>query len=192
MLHWAAASGNTDMLAFLLERAVDPNMPSYAGQTPLQVAAGRGHDACLRLLLSENAQPNLGDHAFLQQAGSGGFWTRTCSGVSLITDIACMARTVCKAILVPTQGSMRCAVDLRGDTALHEAAGGGYEPAARTLLAGRANPNAVGHSGETPLIRAARRGHRNVIEVGELCRRTLAQACRGALGLVAPERALPA
>ncbi len=61
MLHWAAASGNTDMLAFLLERAVDPNMQSYAGQTPLQVAAGRGHDACLRLLLSENAQPDLGD-----------------------------------------------------------------------------------------------------------------------------------
>ena len=51
------------MLAYLLERAVDPNTQSYAGQTPLQVAAGRGYDACLRLLLSENAQPDLGDHA---------------------------------------------------------------------------------------------------------------------------------
>jgi hypothetical protein len=56
-------------------------------------------------------------------------------------------------------------VNLRGDTALHEAAGGGYEPAARTLLTGRANPNAAGYSGETPLIRAARRGHAGVIEV---------------------------
>ena len=69
MLHWAAASGNKDMLAFLLERAVDPNMQSYAGQTPLQVAASRGHDACLRLLLSENAQPDIGTHAFPQQSG---------------------------------------------------------------------------------------------------------------------------
>ena len=51
------------MLAYLLERAVDPNTQSYAGQTPLQVAAGHGYDACLRLLLSENAQPDLGDHA---------------------------------------------------------------------------------------------------------------------------------
>ena len=69
VLHWAAASGNKDMLAFLLERAVDPNMQSYAGQTPLQVAASRGHDACLRLLLSENAQPDIGTHAFPQQSG---------------------------------------------------------------------------------------------------------------------------
>ena len=67
------------------------------------------------------------------------------------------------------QASLRCAVDVRGDTALHEAAGGGYEPAARILLAGRANPNAVGQSGETPLIRAARRGHKNVVEVGTPC-----------------------
>ncbi len=64
VLHWAAAAGNKDMLAFLLERAVDPNMQSFAGQTPLQVAAGRGHDACLRLLLSENAQPDLGNPRF--------------------------------------------------------------------------------------------------------------------------------
>ena len=78
VLHWAAASGNTDMLAFLLERAVNPNMQSYAGQTPLQVAAGRGHDACLRLLLSENAQPDLGDHPSQQQAGSGWVWTNSC------------------------------------------------------------------------------------------------------------------
>jgi ankyrin repeat protein len=48
------------MLAFLLERALDPNTQSYAGQTPLHVAAGRGHDACIRLLLSDNAQPDLG------------------------------------------------------------------------------------------------------------------------------------
>ncbi len=56
-------------------------------------------------------------------------------------------------------------MDLRGDTALHEAAGGGHEPVTGTLLAGRANPNAVGYSGETPLIRAARRGHKGVVEV---------------------------
>jgi ankyrin repeat protein len=66
VLHWAAASGNKDMLAFLLERALDPNTQSYAGQTPLHVAAGRGHDACVRLLLSDNAQPDLGAPSALQ------------------------------------------------------------------------------------------------------------------------------
>jgi len=61
VLHWAATSGNRDMLAFLLERVLDPNTQSYAGQTPLHVAAGRGHDGCVQLLLSDNAQPDLGD-----------------------------------------------------------------------------------------------------------------------------------
>ena len=63
VLHWAAASGDRDMLAFLLERARDPSPRSYAGQTPLHVAAGRGHDPCVRLLLSDNAQPDLGAQA---------------------------------------------------------------------------------------------------------------------------------
>lgn len=57
-------------------------------------------------------------------------------------------------------------MDLSGDTALHESAGGGHEPATRTLLAGRADPNACGQEDETPLIRAARRGHAGVVEVG--------------------------
>lgn len=68
VLHWAAASGNKDMLAFLLERALDPNTQSYAGQTPLHVAAGRGHDACARLLLSDNAQPDLGAPSALRMS----------------------------------------------------------------------------------------------------------------------------
>ena len=59
---------------------------------------------------------------------------------------------------------VRRAVDLAGDTALHESAGGGHEPATRTLLAGRADPDASGQEGETPLIRAARRGHAGVVE----------------------------
>ena len=34
------------------------------------------------------------------------------------------------------------------------------------LLAGRADPDASGEEGETPLIRASRRGHACVVEVG--------------------------
>ena len=67
VLHWAAATGDRDMLAYLLERARDPNLRSYAGQTPLHVAAGRGHDPCVRLLLSDNAQPDLGGCAAPQR-----------------------------------------------------------------------------------------------------------------------------
>ncbi len=59
-LHWAAATGNKELLAILMERAVDVNSPCYSGQTPLHVAAACGHDHIVRLLLSDNAQPDIG------------------------------------------------------------------------------------------------------------------------------------
>jgi ankyrin repeat protein len=59
-LHWAAASGNKDLMATLMERAFDVNSPCYSGQTPLHVAAACGHDNIVRLLLSDNAQPDVG------------------------------------------------------------------------------------------------------------------------------------
>lgn len=63
-LHWAAASGNKDMVAVLMERATDVNSPSYSGQTPLHVAAACGHDDIVRLLLNDNAQPDISTHPY--------------------------------------------------------------------------------------------------------------------------------
>jgi ankyrin repeat protein len=60
VLHWAAASGNTDILGYLLERAVDVNSPCFSGQTPLHVASACGHEVCVRMLLSDNARPDIG------------------------------------------------------------------------------------------------------------------------------------
>lgn len=57
------------------------------------------------------------------------------------------------------------AVDLRGETPLHEAAGAGHVPVTMTLLSGRANPNIANLDMETPLLRAARRGYTGVVEV---------------------------
>lgn len=190
MLHWAAASGNMDMLAFLLERALDLNTLSYGGQTPLHVAAGRGHDACVRLLLSNNAQPDLGAHVsslhlcamasvlenaikrsvVAERRFEGSLSSVCANDRSMSYEHQCEYPVACAFSAADNQvePSEHCAVDLRGDTALHEAAGGGHEPATRTLLAGRASPNPSGPGGETPLIRAARRGHAGCVEVQTL------------------------
>ncbi len=56
-------------------------------------------------------------------------------------------------------------MDLRGDTPLHEASGGGHVPVVTALLAARANPNVANADAETPLLRAARRGYSGVVEV---------------------------
>ena len=50
------------MMAVLMERTLDVNSPSYSGQTPLHVAAACGHDDIVRLLLNDNAQPDISTH----------------------------------------------------------------------------------------------------------------------------------
>lgn len=49
-------------MAVLMERTIDVNCPSYSGQTPLHVAAACGHDDIVRLLLNDNAQPDISTH----------------------------------------------------------------------------------------------------------------------------------
>ncbi|XP_069508596.1 ankyrin repeat domain-containing protein SOWAHA [Ambystoma mexicanum] len=79
-LHWAAKSGNSEMLTTLIETAkkggliVDINMKSFGGYTPLHVAAIHGRDeVILKLVRSYGAKVNLRDwsgkkaHQYLQK-----------------------------------------------------------------------------------------------------------------------------
>ncbi len=181
-MHWAAASGDKDMMAVLMERTSDVNSPSYSGQTPLHVAAACGHDDIVRLLINDNAQPDISTHlraaclynlnvcmtpanvtavikgfAHLQFRQSGLYWLP--SGCRRQCECSQQLRSV-------FHGGY--AVDLRGDTPLHEAAGAGHVPVCTTLLAGRANPNVANLDLETPLLVAARRGYTGVVEVTHL------------------------
>eukprot|EP00434_Breviolum_minutum_P004781 symbB.v1.2.004212.t1/scaffold215.1/size331178/5 len=56
MLENAAASGDAAWLEALLEAGVDLDAPNLFGQTPLFVAAWRGHAACVQMLLDAKAQ----------------------------------------------------------------------------------------------------------------------------------------
>jgi RNA polymerase sigma factor (sigma-70 family) len=61
---WAATvTGCPDVVAYLLERGADPNIPGARGHTALHVAAMRGWPQLAKLLLRYGADPHLEDKA---------------------------------------------------------------------------------------------------------------------------------
>lgn len=66
-LHYAVIRGNTDALAVMLERGVDPNLPqdapAAAGMTPLQLACIYGNIEAAKLLLKSGADDSIYDAA---------------------------------------------------------------------------------------------------------------------------------
>ncbi|KAM4678517.1 LOW QUALITY PROTEIN: ankyrin repeat domain-containing protein SOWAHA [Discoglossus pictus] len=69
-LHWAAKSGNTDMVKTLIDisrkAGIHPNVnvKSFGGYTPLHIAAIHDHkDVILMLVMEYNAKVNIRDHS---------------------------------------------------------------------------------------------------------------------------------
>ncbi|XP_048851405.1 ankyrin repeat domain-containing protein SOWAHB-like [Brienomyrus brachyistius] len=68
VLHWAAKSGNCEMIAKILEisrrggREIDVNCKTFGGYTPLHIAAIHHHEAVVTLLMSFGANRNIRDN----------------------------------------------------------------------------------------------------------------------------------
>ncbi|XP_016307660.1 myotrophin [Sinocyclocheilus anshuiensis] len=54
-LHYAADSGQAEMLEFLLSKGADVNAPDKHGITPLLSATYEGHVSCVKILLEKGA-----------------------------------------------------------------------------------------------------------------------------------------
>ncbi|WP_256080363.1 ankyrin repeat domain-containing protein [Massilia sp. YIM B04103] len=63
-LHFAAAAGDTEMIALLLAHHAYIDAASPSGMTPLMIAAREGHEDAAKLLLAEGADASLKDGAF--------------------------------------------------------------------------------------------------------------------------------
>lgn len=61
-LHWAADRGHPEMVAFLLSKNLDKDLPDTKyGRSPLHLAASAGYGACVRTLMMNGANENLPD-----------------------------------------------------------------------------------------------------------------------------------
>ena len=140
-LHLAAANGNDDIVAILLEGEAAIDAPVSDGAmgpiklTPLMLAANKGHAAVVRTLIRAGADVN---------AKITGKWSKV--PVSMLRDLS----------------------KVRGFTALHFAAAKGNDDIVAILLEGEAaidpvSDGAMGSSKATPLMLAANKGHAAVV-----------------------------
>ena len=57
LISWAAASGHTDLVRFLLDHGAYIEEPAAEGESPLMEAALHGHSDTVRFLLERGANP---------------------------------------------------------------------------------------------------------------------------------------
>ncbi|MHC4833424.1 MAG: ankyrin repeat domain-containing protein [Planctomycetota bacterium] len=149
-LHWAAAEGQLEVAAALLEANADLNALDRVGMGPLAMAAKGGHPEVVTALLDAGANVNMRDAA----GGSPLLWA---SGLGNSATVE----------LLLAKGAEVNIADVNGLSPLLWATSIGRDP--RTvdlLLAGGANAEQADRlSGDTPTIRAAKNSEPKVLEM---------------------------
>ncbi len=139
-IHLAARLGDLARVKRLIEDGADVNTKDIGGDTPLRIAAAKGHEEVVNLLIEKGATiANL--------------------------HIASYMGNLEKAEAFINDGADINSTDGHGYAPLHYAAQNGQKEAAELLIAKGANVNVKNWSGETPLYIAASKGHKEVAEL---------------------------
>ena len=164
-MHLAAAEGQLQVVRFLLEHSVDPNIADRWGGTPLGDAEFGNHAKVVELMKSHNAESGdaqhfVDDSPMTEQAEHYG---DTDAIVELLwaaseNDLISLRRCLAQGIPVS-------ACDYDDRTALHLAAADGRAEAVTFLLAHEHPIHVRDRWGSTPLDEARREGHDAVIEI---------------------------
>jgi ankyrin repeat protein len=138
----AASAGNGAVVQLLLGKSSNVNISDLSGYTPLSLAAWRGHDAVVRLLLDAGASPNP-EGTGLKQLPTG---ATDKTHAEIYEDALRRERS-------PDH------FNIHGRTPLHMASAGGHSSVARLLLDAGAKPNTQDQYGRTPIFNAVCGGH---------------------------------
>ena len=148
-LHFAAESGNMDVVRMLLESKANPNAQDRTGKTPVTIAAERGKADVLKALLAAGGDANARD----QVKGSPVLWA---SGLGTPETVQ---------ILLDAKADPNIQ-DVNGMTPLMWAAGVGRPETVTILLAKGADPKTVDRlTNETALMRGIRSGKVETVRI---------------------------
>ena len=169
LVHLAAHARQPDIVAFLLKAGLKPDEPNAAGKTPLLLAAETSQME--NLIIGYTALPSLfgamnpstsfigvDSRALLKGLKAAGYPSPGMGPLAPRFAELHDRRKRTLAILLAA-GAKPNVKDGDNDTALSEAAYCDDADAAETLLLGKADPNALGLRGYSPMMLAAAQGY---------------------------------
>ncbi len=182
----AVQKGDADDVVALLAEGFDPNARVASGRTGLMIAARAGHTAVVEALLDAGADvgetDDEGDTAlawavsprhlssgerWLDRAGIGVLnWLSSTAGTTAEKDAKTPEQAHAAAQIVDALLSASALVGVRnatGETPLQLAARTGSVAAARSLIAGGADPHTVDAAEASPITDAAVRSHWEIV-----------------------------
>ena len=144
------AAGNNDinLLSFLLDININPDVTDSKGQTALMYGGYYGREKAVSFLLNGKANPD-----FQTNSGNTALYIAAQVGQSGIVSIILNANA--NPNLRRTNGS----------TPLFIAAQNGYSLIISNLLKAKANPNHQKNDGTTPVLIASQNGHSDVVSI---------------------------
>ena len=145
-LHAAASRGldcHREVVKMLLDGGAQPNLAdTISGQTPLHLAAERGHGEVVQVLLENGSEPDMVD-----ASGKTPLHMAALDGHHLVVE------------LLLQSGANPNATEEDGKTPLHFAAEKGHTGVVKRLLENGSEPNMADGRGKTPLNMALEAGH---------------------------------
>ncbi len=174
-LHWASNQGQTEVIAFLIEKGVNVEAIERTGKTALALAAEAKQTAATKALLAAKADVNhrdqLGGTPLTWAAGLGSAET-----VGLLLDAGAEVNVIdtngmtpllwasgignpeTVKLLVGKGADLKQVDTISGDTALTRAARHGLPETVVILIGAGSDVNALNREGMTPLLLAAQSG----------------------------------
>lgn len=181
----AARRGDAQLISLLIAAGANVNKTDKDGETPLNLAAGKGHAECVRTLLAApgidvNKVSNNGKTPLTKAAGKGHAeclnLLLAAPGINVneekqngeipLFEAAINGRTKCLRLLLAAPGIDVNIKNSKGSTPLSWAAEHGHVEYLRLLLAAPGiDVNKVNQIGSTPLLLASDKGHTECVRL---------------------------